>query len=98
MNLKSLVFGVFLVVFGAEFAYGQGAATAGNPGVGNPLNFPGSRTPRLGCDYSNAWRYNGWGWDAGRKVTCAPACDYKDAWKNNGWGWNSSTRSSCPPR
>jgi hypothetical protein len=57
------------------------------------------------CNYSDAGKYNGWGWNATTQSSCPPveaeantsACDYSNATSNNGWGWNATTLSSCPP-
>jgi len=51
-----------------------------------------------GCDYSDALRNNGWGWDPISGTSCPPRCDYSNANLNNGWGWDPYTGMSCPPQ
>lgn len=60
-----------------------------------------------GCDYTDADRYGGWGWNNSTSESCPPLnenqtnqtqptdCDYSNA--VNGWGWNPITSQSCPP-
>ena len=55
------------------------------------------------CDYRDAYKNNGWGWNSRTGTSCPPlksdasSCDYRGADKNNGWGWDTFTGTSCPP-
>lgn len=53
------------------------------------------------CNYDDATRNGGWGWDALNNTSCPPVvsgCDYSNADLHNGWGWNAVTRESCAPQ
>ena len=62
-----------------------------------------SSVSHAACDYSDADRYDGWGWDADAMNSCAPLpatgvnCDYTNADSYGGWGWDPATRTSCRP-
>jgi len=56
------------------------------------------------CDYSDAARFDGWGWDPIAGQSCAPIntvtsdnCDYTDATQFDGWGWDPISGQSCEP-
>lgn len=55
-----------------------------------------------GCDYSEANRNSGYGWNPSTQQSCpqltANNCDYTDADKNDGWGWNPIEMTSCAPQ
>lgn len=55
------------------------------------------------CDYSDAARYGGWGWNPVSSTSCVPRetsvdnCDYSNASAHNGWGWDNVRQVSCEP-
>jgi hypothetical protein len=63
-------------------------------------------SPSSSCNYDDAARSNGWGWDPVAGVSCPPLggegqpasnCSFDNAASNNGWGWDPVAGVSCPP-
>lgn len=77
----------------------------GTPGRSCSTGIDNQLVNNLGqCDYTNADRYNGWGWNAVTATSCPPLpvnsqdnCDYSNAGNQNGWGWDPVLLQSCAP-
>ena len=54
------------------------------------------------CDYADADKNNGFGYDNDTGQSCPPVdnnfCDYTNAGENDGFGYNHYTGESCSPR
>jgi len=47
------------------------------------------------CDYSDAHKYDGWGWNPVARESCPPAAGHCEDRGDYPWGWNPVTLESC---